>query len=162
MVGLSTKRAHMNSKFGQFFLFKSVVQPGCIVIGIVFVISGLLKLQLPFEFLSVVYSYQIFNQHIGFFVALFLPYLELVLGTFLVMNLFPFEVLCWVFLSTCVFLIAQLWALFSGLSIACGCFGGSATDLIGYSSLGRTFLLFIGIFFLLRHHVNTQKNTNAK
>ena len=62
-------------------------------IGITMLFAGLAKARLPHEFLAVVYDYQIVGPPYGRFVAMVLPQLEIIIGSFLLvrfaLELFP-------------------------------------------------------------------------
>jgi uncharacterized membrane protein YphA (DoxX/SURF4 family) len=98
-----------------------------LLLGGVFIYSSLDKIAHPAAFTEAVYNYQILPGSLIHLTALVLPWLELILGLFLVSGLFRegsvfmVTVLMVIFLGTMVFNLAR------GLDIHCGCFT-SATD----------------------------------
>ena len=119
-------------------------------LGGIFVYASFDKILHPFEFAEVVYNYQLLPDVLVNLVALFLPWIELLVGLSLILGVWlPGAVLIcnlllMVFFSTLVFNIAR------GLDIDCGCF----TVSIGTSSGGHMlwylfrdgFFLFVGLF----------------
>ena len=117
------------------------------VLGIVFVASSIPKLSFPLEFLSSVYGYELVGPETGVLVAILLPWLELVVGMLLILDVFSFEAAALATVMLLVFLSAQGYAIMSGLNIGCGCFASSET--IGSSTLLRTSALFTLAILLL-------------
>jgi putative oxidoreductase len=115
-----------------------------LVLGCVFLASSLPKLRQPYDFLGDVYKYQLTGVAASKFIAMTLPWLELLLGVCLIGA---------VALGGCflvgaglslIFAFAQASALVRELPIACGCFGSLvATETIGYGSLLRLALMFV-------------------
>jgi uncharacterized membrane protein YphA (DoxX/SURF4 family) len=95
-----------------------------LVLGVVFLVSGALKVVDPAQTRIAVRAYQLLPSELVGPVATGLPLLELVLGTLLVAGAFT----RWAALASALLLlvlmtaVAQAWA--RGLSIDCGCFGG--------------------------------------
>jgi uncharacterized membrane protein YphA (DoxX/SURF4 family) len=119
-------------------------------LGGIFTYASFDKILHPFEFAEVVYNYQLLPDVLVNLVALFLPWIELLVGLSLILGVWlPGAVLIcnlllMVFFSTLVFNIAR------GLDIDCGCF----TLSVGTSSGGHMlwylfrdgFFLFVGLF----------------
>lgn len=93
-----------------------------LAIGAVFFVSGLNKIRQPYLFLNAVNDYQMFHIKTSLWVAVLIPWFELVLGTCLI---------CGFFLGASYLGIAGLGALFTGVLISalhrglviqdCGC-----------------------------------------
>lgn len=119
-----------------------------VVVGIVFVLAGLAKMFAWNEFLRAVYAYHLLGPPYGRAVALFLPTLELLVGTMMI-----FRVSLWVAASAAavmclVFVIAQVSALVRELSPPCGCFG-SSNETVGWFSLCRTLVLMAVVIWVM-------------
>ena len=101
-----------------------------IILGIFFVISGSQKLIEPYQnFLYVVQSYELLSTPFEELVARTIPWIEFLLGVFLILGLWLRNVLAafMVLTSTFMFVVGQ--ALVRHLPITeCGCFG----DLISF------------------------------
>ena len=103
-----------------------MLRPGClarVVVGLVFLISGLAKMWVPGPFPAAVWRLvpvKAFHP----VVVLGLPVLEVVLGLLLVSGLWQREVLRLVLVLACCFVAVRLFA-FAGLleNVPCGCFG---------------------------------------
>ena len=96
-----------------------------VLIGALFVASGLEKLARNYEnFILVVQSYKILSDHGAAYVARLLPWVELLLGVFLVIGfkLRPTLAALWILTSAFISVVGS--ALFRKLPIEdCGCFG---------------------------------------
>lgn len=118
-----------------------LLDPVKFVLGIVFIMAARQKLSFPYEFLSDVYSFGLTGPSSGLYVAVLLPWIELVVGIALMINLCSGGALA---LSTglcAVFVSVQSWALVQGLQVSCGCFGHGGT--VNYWTLARAALLLI-------------------
>lgn len=96
-----------------------------LILGAVFMYASIDKIAHPAAFAEAVYNYQILP---GFLInptALVLPWLELVLGIFLVLGLFREGSVLIVTGLMVVFLGAMVFNLARGLDIHCGCFSTS-------------------------------------
>ena len=96
-----------------------------IVIGGVFLISGFEKLSTPYQnSLFIIQSYDVLPVDLAIFVAKGLPWVEFLVGSFLVLGLWVKESILIASLLFCLFLIVIGQALFRNLPIdECGCFG---------------------------------------
>jgi uncharacterized membrane protein YphA (DoxX/SURF4 family) len=106
----------------------------------VMILAGATKISHPFEFLSTVYAYQILGPTSGLWLAMVLPWLELVVGFALLAGRLQAAAFCVALFLSLVFIGAQIHAMQAGLSIACGCFGSSSesSEGIGYLTIART------------------------
>jgi len=136
-------------------LAKAVTFVTRVALGCVFLTSSLPKLRQPYDFLSNVYEYELVGPTVGVFVAMVFPWLELILGIFLLGGVFiGGAFLCSALLGG-VFVFAQVYALIRGLNIACGCFGSGHMTPVTWGSVLRTSLLLltaaIGYTLVLMH-----------
>ena len=111
------------------------------ILGLVFAISSLPKIQYPFQFLSNLLAYEIVRGDFAVLVAATIPWVELILSIFLLAGVFPLGA---TFLSAVLFAVFsyfQFHALSNSLDISCGCFGNildAASDQVNYSSFFST------------------------
>ena len=125
---------------------KSIVSNGFLIIrwivGGIFIYAGASKLLNP-----AVFSMEISNYHLLHFwgasaLAVYLPWLEIVAGTFVIFRKWTLSSLGILFALTLIFLIAICSAWFRGLDISCGCFGHSL-DPANYAKLITRDILFL-------------------
>ena len=95
------------------------------LIGGYFIYASLDKIVDPYAFARVIESYH-FSSSIGLsfldtFLALILPWLELILGVFVILGIFIHEAINIVILLLLFFLVMLFQAYFQGLDISCGC-----------------------------------------
>jgi len=94
-----------------------------LLLGILLLWAAVSKLGKPVDFLASIYAYELpFPRTFLKFVAVFLPWVELLCGLLLLGNIWPDAALI---CTTCLLLVfviatAQAWA--RGLDISCGCF----------------------------------------
>jgi uncharacterized membrane protein YphA (DoxX/SURF4 family) len=98
-----------------------------LVVGLVWVVAGVLKLPDPDESVRAVRAYRLLPEAVVPLVGHGLPVLEVLVGACLVAGLLTrvAATLSVALLTAFVVGIASAWA--RGLSIDCGCFGGGAT-----------------------------------
>ncbi len=96
--------------------------------GGVFVYAGLLKLKDPTLFLMDIRSFDMLPDPFAAWLALFLPWLELLAGLAVITGVLRKGGLLLLNLSLVAFFFAIGSAWHRGLNIQCGCFGGSAVD----------------------------------
>jgi len=122
-------------------------------LGCLLVWSSLPKIRQPYDFLGSVYEYELVGAKLGMFVAMTLPWLELLLGISLLAGLFIGGALLGSVVLMAVFTFAQASVLWRGLAISCGCFSTSNVELISYATLIRTgvILLVAMVGFLCMH-----------
>lgn len=112
-----------------------------LILGGVFLFSALTKLPNPYFFLNSLYQYQLLPPFLAHFIAMILPWLELLLGLLLLTGTWlkgtwlPTLVLLMTFLSL------HAYVLLRGLQIPCGCFGTLIPGNIPPASLALTLLL---------------------
>ena len=97
-----------------------------VVVGLVWVVAGVLKLPDPNENVRAVRAYELLPESVVPVVGHALPVLEILVGVCLLLGLLTrvAAVVSVVLLAAFVFGISSVWA--RGLSIDCGCFGGGA------------------------------------
>lgn len=109
-------------------------------LGCLFLWSGMVKIRMPYDFLSDVYNYELVGPRLGMFVAMTLPWFELIVGACLLGGLCVTGALLGSMAMAAAFTFAISWAVYHGLSIGCGCFGSGG--LVGYGPLARAIIIF--------------------
>jgi putative oxidoreductase len=102
----------------------------CLVFGAVFLYAGALKASDPMTFLDDVRSFQILPDPYAAWLALALPWFEILAGLAVLTGLLRHGGLLSLNALLLVFLAAILLSWARGLDLSCGCFGGdtSASD----------------------------------
>jgi len=108
-------------------------------VGAVFGYAGYIKIGDTEHFLSSLLTYELFPHGVASLLAIYLPWLEVLIGACLITGIMRKggELLAWLMLAAFLLSIGQAWA--RGLSIDCGCFGGT-----NISSEASDYLLLIG------------------
>ena len=131
------------SKRQLFDVFLYIVRVG---IGCMFIWGSLPKIQQPYDFLSSVYSYELVGPRVGMFIAMTLPWLELLGGICLIGGVFVSGALLASIGMAAMFTFVLGSALYQDLDITCGCFGAGATDIITYKTLIRAIIILSASF----------------
>ena len=129
-----------------------------IVLGCVFVWSGMLKVKEPLEFAQNVANYRIFPAEISFLIALVLPWMELVCGIFLIVGLFQRASALVLAGLLSAFLILIILTMFRGLDVDCGCFGSFDRKVDYLLVLADGFLLYLAFNLFLSFRQSATKN----
>lgn len=96
-----------------------------LMVGFIFIAASIDKILHPASFAEVIYNYQILPENLINLTAILLPWLEVVIGVFLVLGIWLpgtvvlANILFIVFLGTLIFNLAR------GLDVHCGCFSTS-------------------------------------
>ncbi len=94
-----------------------------ILLGLIFLFAGIAKISDPVRFIFTLRQFNLFSEAVIPFMALYLPWLEFILGLFLILGLLyrasAFLLAC---LNT-MFAIVILTVIVRGMEIDCGCFG---------------------------------------
>jgi uncharacterized membrane protein YphA (DoxX/SURF4 family) len=117
-----------------------------LILGVVFIYASMDKIAHPAAFAKDVFNYQILPEFLINVTALVLPWLELILGIFLLIGLFR-EGTAWIAtLLLVVFFGAMVFNLARGLDIHCGCFN---TSVQGTDSAPMAWYVFRDGLFLV-------------
>ena len=114
-----------------------------IAVGCMFLWSSIPKIRQPYDFLSSVYSYEIVGPKLGMFVAMTLPWLEIIIGICLIGGIFISGALLASAAMAGLFSFVIGSAVYHGLDITCGCFGASASEVVDYTTLIRAVLILL-------------------
>ena len=125
-----------------------------LVVGIIFLIAGISKLPMHFEFVDVVMAYKILPFSLAHLYASALPWLEIAIGSCLILGLFT-RLFSLVSLPIIVsFIVANVMVLVRNLGLEeCGC-GGELITMTFKEALVIDALLLIGavLIFSQRRH----------
>jgi len=124
-----------------------------IIIGGIFLISGLAKISDPVRFMLTLREFRLFPEIIIPFTAIYLPWLEFILGLFIlvgIMHRTASLILSGIIVS---FTLAIASVTIRGFEIDCGCFGLLADmlklpDMADYKAVIRN-VIFLGICFAI-------------
>ena len=122
-----------------------------LILGVIFIYASIDKVLHPAAFAKAVYNYQILPGALINLTSLILPWLELVLGLFLMIGLFREGSVCMATVLMLIFFGAMVFNLARGLNIHCGCFSTS-TEGTGNVSMAwyvlRDGLFLVPAFYL--------------
>jgi len=93
-----------------------------LIVGGTFIYASIGKIADPVSFAKAINNYQMLPEFTVNFLGVFIPYLEFITGTFLIIGLFKKGSSLIIIVSLILFTIGLLQAYIRGLSINCGCF----------------------------------------
>ena len=94
-----------------------------LIVGGVFVWAGALKIAGPLDFAQSVKNYQVFSHNLAFFIAVTLPWVEVLSGGLLILGLLKRPSALLISLMLAGFIVLVALALLRGIDTSCGCFG---------------------------------------
>ena len=120
-----------------------------IIVGGIFLISGLAKISDPIRFILTLREFRLFPEIIIPFTAIYLPWLEFILGLLVLSGLLYRTSSLMLACLNFVFMLAILSVIVRGIDVDCGCFGLLADmlkipDMADMKAVIRN-LLFIGM-----------------
>jgi len=121
-----------------------------IVIGALFVYAGAVKIIDPVEFARDIDNYKILPWQPSVWIALYLPWLEILCGLALITRILFRGAVFIVTGLMIVFVVASIVARARGLDVSCGCFGHASQYLNFTWHLVLDFLLLGGLLLLWR------------
>ena len=124
-------------------LFSGFILVVRLALGCLFIYGSLPKIRQPYDFLSSVYSYELVGPKLGMFVAMTLPWLEILVGICLIGGVFISGAFLVSAGMATMFAFVIGSALYHGLEISCGCFGASSTEIVNYSTLIRACVILL-------------------
>jgi uncharacterized membrane protein YphA (DoxX/SURF4 family) len=119
-----------------------------LVVGGVFLWAGILKIFDPLEFAQGIADYRVFPRVISLFLALVLPWLEVLCGVLLILGVFRNASALLVSCLLAGFLVLIISAILRGLDIDCGCFGSLSQKADYKLILTDSLLLFFSLNIL--------------
>jgi len=121
-----------------------------LILGFVFIYSGIEKIINPTSFSEAVSNYKLLPDIFINFFAIILPWIELIAGLLLLFGIAVRENSLIINSLLIVFIAAITIGLIRGLNIDCGCFGTSGGTKIGFTKLlENIILLLLGIFLMM-------------
>ena len=129
--------------------------------GFLLIFSSLYKIQSPFEFAEAVQNYRIFGEGLSRWIAVWIPYLEVLTGLFLIVGIWIDAV---VFINASlmlIFLIMVVQAYFRNLDIQCGCYAFDEDSRIKITKLLENLFFLCGSIWLVRLSLNKIKRIQS-
>ncbi len=136
----------MNGRDRSYWLLALLIR---LVIGVTFIVASYHKILHPDAFAQSVYYYHMVPSSLLHIFALYLPWLELVAGVFLIVGWKARGAAVLTALMTLAFIIGLWSALVRDLDISCGCFGTDEGHSVGMSLLIRDIIMFLALGFYL-------------
>ena len=120
-----------------------------LVVGGMFIWAGVSKIIDPLGFAQNIVNYRVFPEGISFFLALVLPWIEVICGAFLILGIFHSVSALLLSGFLVVFLVLIAATLMRGIDIDCGCFGSLSGKVDYKLILTDSILLFfcLNIYF---------------
>jgi uncharacterized membrane protein YphA (DoxX/SURF4 family) len=108
-----------------------------IVLGVIFVVAGVSKVGHAAEFAQQIAAFRLLPQPVIAPMALLLPFLEIMVGGYLIVGLFT-RIAAWAAtLLLLVFDAAIASAVVRGMTLNCGCFGTNDTTVTTWAEVAR-------------------------
>ena len=121
-----------------------------VLLGAPFVLASLAKIAHPQLFASAVSAYQIVPLRAVPLISIVLPWLELLCGLGLILGFLTRSCALWLVVLSGLFGLAVSQAMWRGLDISCGCFGGFGGDLLGVGHILLNSVLAFTAAFILK------------
>lgn len=131
-----------------------------IFIAFIFIFSGAEKIANPSAFSDSITNYKIFPLFSVNFIAIFIPWLELITGVLLLFGIWIKENALIINTLLCIFILLVAIAVFRGLDINCGCFGTKYAQKVGFLKIGENILLMFVTYLLYKFGGEKEKNEN--
>ena len=131
----------------------------CVILGSTLIYSALEHLLNPYQFVNSIANYSLVPEVWSYWIAFFLPTLQIMTGVLLFSHSYRSEALVLGTILFAVFAIAQISAFFRGLDIECGCFGSRSAS-VGVTSVGFV-VSFLLISALLLRYSAVDKSTSC-
>ncbi len=94
-----------------------------IIVGGIFIWAGVLKIIDPLGFAQSIENYRVVSRPLAFFVAVWLPWVEVLSGAFLIIGVLKRSSALLISLQLIGFIGLVAFALARGIDTSCGCFG---------------------------------------
>ena len=105
------------------------------ILGAIFVYASYDKIMHPEAFAEVVYNYQILPDGLINVTAIFLPWLEILMGVFLIVGFWMSGAVIWCNIMLAVYIGALCFNLARGLNVNCGCFSTTKGSTISIETI---------------------------
>ncbi len=142
----------LRTSFTQFITSKYLSLALRIFIGVMFIVAAMSKFVYPAEFAENLASYRIVPFWAVNFIAVVMPWLELICGLFLIIGLMTRAVAAMLAFFLFGFTLFIAINVIRGIPISCGCFDSVGAEISWYKVLTDFFymLLAVQIFFFDR------------
>lgn len=121
-----------------------------LIVGFVFLYAGAQKINSPSVFAESISAYKLFPEFIINFIAVFVPWLEVISGLLLILGISVKENSFIIMNMLVLFILLIVITMLRGLDIDCGCFGESNENQIGLKKLIENIvLLFMSILVIV-------------
>ncbi len=127
----------------KYFLF--IVR---ILLGALFIFSAITKISDLDFFIKSLENYKLLPVETLNLVALIIPWMELIIGLFLILGFFVKESALLGSIMMGIFIMAIIISLARGLNIDCGCFGTVDGSKVGISKLIEDFIILLGFIWI--------------
>lgn len=121
-----------------------------ITLGVIFIVSGAIKIADPAAFSKTINAFAIIPEHLSYPAAIVISLSELILGTGLLADLRGS--LGGILGLLLVFVLILSWALYMGYDIDCGCFGPEDPEAKAFAtlktSLARDVAMILSVIYL--------------
>lgn len=120
-----------------------------LIIGSVLIFAAIPKIIDPLDFAFNLAGYQLFPEFSLQYMAVFVPYLELLTGIFLIVGVYVRGALFLAIGMFVVFIFSLLYAIAQGVDINCGCFGqvpGEKSNL--WFRVAEDFIYITGLLYV--------------
>ncbi len=126
------------------FLFnKNVLFIIRVLIALLFIITGAGKIAEPLQFSVAIMKYQIFGLVFANLIAIYIPWLELIVGILLLFGIYIKENVLFIDIMLLLFNVLIITAIIMGLNIDCGCYGSSGAMKVGFTKLLTNFGIIV-------------------
>ena len=120
-----------------------------IIIGILFIISGILKLTNIESFRYTIFSLSFFNTSISNIIIYLIPVIEIILGAVFALGIFIRFTAIHLDVLVFLFMFVTFYALRNNLDLSCGCFGGLWDMKFTWYHMLVLFIVFTANIFIL-------------
>ena len=123
-----------------------------LILGVIFIYASYDKILHPKAFAEVIYNYQILPDGLINVTAIILPWLEILMGVFLIVGFWMPGTVVWCNILLVVYIGALWFNLARGIDVNCGCFSTSKGSSISIETilLDAAFLaLSVYLFFVV-------------
>jgi putative oxidoreductase len=132
----------------DFFSNKYLLLAVRIILGSLFIYSAVTKILDIDYFVKALENYKLLPEASLNYAALFIPWLELIIGLFILAGIFVKESALLGGILMILFIAAVSIALARGLDIECGCFGTKDGSRVGILKIIENFLILLGFIWL--------------
>ncbi|MBW2490210.1 MAG: DoxX family membrane protein [Deltaproteobacteria bacterium] len=123
-----------------------------LILGVIFIYASYDKILHPRAFAEVIYNYQILPDDLINLTAIFLPWLEMLMGVFLIVGFWMQGSVIWCNVLLVVYIGALCFNLARGIDVSCGCFSTTKGSSISIKTIlwDAAFLtLSVYLFFVV-------------